>query len=87
MRSMKKGFFLLLQKLLFPKQQIFGSSKLKEFADDNFRFDENGSECSKKVENTVEKGEIAHSEHFSFSHIDSRLVPQIRKKKGLFQKG
>ena len=25
----------------FPKQQIFGSSKLKEFADDNFKFDEN----------------------------------------------
>ena len=27
---------------LFPKQQIFDSSKLKEFADDNFKFDENG---------------------------------------------
>ena len=26
----------------FPKQQILDSSKLKDFADDNFSFDENG---------------------------------------------
>ena len=26
----------------FAKQQILDSSKLKEFADDNFKFDENG---------------------------------------------
>ena len=26
----------------FPKRQILDSSKLKEFADDNFKFDENG---------------------------------------------
>ena len=36
------------------------SSKLKEFADDNFRFDENGIQFSKRVGNTVGKGEIAH---------------------------
>ena len=35
------------------------SSKLKEFADDNFKFDENGSKLLKRVENTVGKGEIA----------------------------
>ena len=40
------------------------SSKLKEFADDNFKFDENGSEFSKTVENTVGKGEIAPHEEF-----------------------
>ena len=34
------------------------------FADDNFKFDENGRKLSKQVENTVEKGEIAHSEQF-----------------------
>ena len=27
---------------LVPKRQTLDSSKLKEFADDNFRFDENG---------------------------------------------
>ena len=31
----------------------------KEFADDNFKFDENGRKLSKWVENTVGKGEIA----------------------------
>ena len=40
------------------------SSKLKEFADDNFKFDENGKRLSKRVENTVGKGEIARYEQF-----------------------
>ena len=40
------------------------SSKLQKFADDNFKFDENGSKLSKRVENAVEKGEIAHYEQF-----------------------
>ena len=48
----------------FPKQQILGSSKLKEFADNNFKADENGRNFSKWVENTVGKGEIAHYEQF-----------------------
>ena len=48
----------------FPKQQILDSSKLKEFADDNFKFDKNGSKFSKQVENTVGKGEIARYEQF-----------------------
>ena len=34
-------------------------SKLKELADDNFKFDENGKTFSKRIENTVGKGEIA----------------------------
>ena len=37
---------------------------MKEFADDNFRFDENSRKLSKRVENTVGKGEIAHYEQF-----------------------
>ena len=49
---------------LFPKQQILDSSKLKEFADDNFRFDENGRMFFKGVENIVEKGEIACYKQF-----------------------
>ena len=43
---------------------MLDSSKLKEFADDNFKFDENGRKLSKRVENTLGKGEIAHYEQF-----------------------
>ena len=52
--------------VLYPitKRQILDSSKLKEFADDNYKFDENGRKLSKQVENTVGKGEIAHYEQF-----------------------
>ena len=48
----------------FPKEQILDSSKMKEFAVDNFEFDENGRKFSQRVENTVGKGEIAHYEQF-----------------------
>ena len=48
----------------FPKRQILDSSKLKEFADDNFKFDGNGRKLSKRVENTAGKGEIALYEQF-----------------------
>ena len=37
---------------------------MKEFANDNFKFDENGKKLSKRVENTVGKREIAHYEKF-----------------------
>ena len=37
---------------------------MKEFADDNFKFDENGRKLSKQVENTLGKGEIARYEQF-----------------------
>ena len=71
-----------------PKQQILDSSKRKEFADDNFKFDENSREFSKQVENTVGKGEIARYEQFL-------IYPQcfqktyaaglhVKKKQGLF---
>ena len=60
-----KAFFTQAQLFKsFPKQQILDSSKLKEFADDNFKFDENGGKISKWVENTVGKGEIARFEQF-----------------------
>ena len=35
-----------------PNDKILDSSKLKKFADDNFKFDENGRMCLKWVENT-----------------------------------
>ena len=47
-----------------PDDKILHSSKLKEFADDNFKFDENGRKLSKWVENTVGNGEIARNEQF-----------------------
>ena len=48
----------------FPNGQILDSSKLKEFADNNFKYDENGREFSKWLENTVGKGDIACYEQF-----------------------
>ena len=33
-------------------------------SDDNFKFDENGGESAKRVENIVKKGEIAHYDQF-----------------------
>ena len=71
---------------------MLDSSELKEFADDNFKFDENDRKFSKQVENTVGNGEIAHYEQFL-------LFPQCFKKtctadtraacrrQGLFGKG
>ena len=50
--------------LPITRRQILDFSKLKEFADDNFKFDENGRKLSKWVENTVGKGEIARYEQF-----------------------
>ena len=49
---------------VLTRQQILDSSKLKEFADDNVKFHENGKKLSKWVENTVGKGEIARDEQF-----------------------
>ena len=37
-------------------QTNLDSSKVKEFADDNFKFDKKGRKLSKHVENTVGKG-------------------------------
>ena len=46
----------------FPKRQIF--DPLKEFADNDFKFEEIGRKFSKWLENTVGKGEIARYEQF-----------------------
>ena len=40
----------------------FRFSKLKEFADENFKFDENLRKLSKMIENSGKKGEIARNE-------------------------
>ena len=48
----------------FPKRQILDSSKLKEFADNNFKFDKNEGKFSRRIENTEGKEEIARYEQF-----------------------
>ena len=45
--------------LPFLKGQILDYSKIKEFADNNFNFDENGRKYFKQVENTMGRVEIA----------------------------
>ena len=62
----------------FSQSVIIDSSKLKEFADDNFKFDENGRKLSKWVENTVGKGKIALRAISPFTIVFS---------KGLFPRG
>ena len=57
-----------------PDNKILDWSKLKQIEDDILKFDENNRKFSKRVENTVGKGEIAHYEQFL-------LFPQC------FQKG
>ena len=63
--------FVCLATVMFispiTRRQILGSSKLKEFADDNFKFVQNGRKLSKQIENNVEKGEIARYEQFLLS--------------------
>ena len=49
-------------RLLLTLSQILDSSKLKDFADDNFKFDENGRKFFKWVKITVGKGEITRYE-------------------------
>ena len=53
-------FFLLT----LSQKTNFGLFQLKQFADDNFKFDENGRKFSKSAENTVGNGEIARYEQF-----------------------
>ena len=52
----------------FPKRQIFDSFKLKDFADVNSKFNENGREFSRRIENTAGKRKIACYEQFLLFH-------------------
>ena len=65
----------------FPNDKILDSSNQREFADDNFKFDENGRKFSKLEEMLV-------TSNFSFSYsIFKRFLLQTRKSQGLFGKG
>ena len=53
------------EKFNSTKRQMLDSSKLKEFADDNFKFYKNGTKFSEMSRrHSVEKGEIALYEQF-----------------------
>ena len=61
--------------------------KPKEFADDNFRFDESGRKFSKWEENNVEKGDIAgYEQFFLLPQCFKRPALQTRKNLGLLEK-
>ena len=58
------GKFHLKMLPVWTRLQFVDSSKLKGFADNNFKFYENGRQLKDWVENTVGKGEIARYEQF-----------------------
>ena len=73
--------------LPFPKRQILDSFKLKEFADDNFRFDENGKKFSKRGENTGRSRNYSSRAISASPSVFKRCVLQTRKNQDLFGKG
>ena len=66
--------------LSIVRRQTVKHSKLKDFADDNFKIDENDIKFSKRVENIVGKGKIARYEQLLLlSHsVFKGLVLQTR---------
>ena len=64
MQKEMHSFQIFVYAYPFHKQQILDSSKLKEFADDNFKSDENNRKFLNQVENIVGKGEIACYKQF-----------------------
>ena len=71
----------------FQYEKILDSSKLKEFADNNSKFDKSGRKVSKRGK-TLGKGEIAHNGQFLlFPQCFQRPKVQTGKNKGLFGKG
>ena len=72
----------------FPKRQILATSKLKDFADDSFKFDEYVGKFSEMVENTVGKGKIAHyQQFFLFLWCFQKIYTADTENKVLFRKG
>ena len=81
--------FWLLGSLTLSKRLILDSSKLKRFADDNFKFDENGGKFFRFVENTVGKGEIARYEQFLLflQCFQKTYTADTRKTRACLRKG
>ena len=51
---------------------ILDFSKLKEIADDNFKFDKNGTKFSKWVENNVGREKLLITSNFPFPTVFSK---------------
>ena len=82
--NLKQNYHKIIYHEPFPRQHILDSSKLLEFVDNNFKFDKNGRKFSCRIENTVEKGEIAHYEQFLlFSHCFQKTITADKRKPGL----
>ena len=64
-----------------PDDKILDSSKLKDFADDNFKFDENSRKLFKPVENTLGRGEIACYEQFLLfiTGFQKAYFPEVKR--------
>ena len=78
---------ILSKPMLYSFVNPFPKDKLKEFANDNFNFDENGRMFSKHVENTVGKGEIScHEQFLLFPQYFLKTCTSDTKNQGLFGK-
>ena len=78
----------LAVKVAFNPTTTTMAKNLKEFADNNFEFDEIGKKFSKRAEKLWDKEKLLIQSNFSFSHgVFKRLVPQLSKNNGLFGKG
>ena len=72
----------------FPHDKILDQTNLKAFADDKLNVTKLIISVFDKVENIVEKGEIACTSNFSFSHnVFKRLLSQTRQKVSLCGNG
>ena len=60
----RSRFWRLVKGLTLSQMINCRLSKLKEFADCNFEYNENGGKLSKTLQNSVGKGEIARHEQF-----------------------
>ena len=70
-----------------PSNKFQTPPKLKQLADENFNFEGNDRNFSKRVENTVGKGEIAlYEQFFLFPLSFQKIVLQTRKNRRLFGK-
>ena len=74
--------------LLFRKREILDSPILKEFADDNFKFDENGRKFTQiPIEILLEKKKLLLTSNIFFPSVFKRLKLHTHKSRCLFGKG
>ena len=66
------GRYSELALLILSQTTNFRLFQIREFADDNFKFDERGRKLVKQVENTVRNAEIARYEQFLLFPVFSK---------------